>query len=768
MEPSLQPSFTFPSRRVNANRAIGLQAQISLQQVTTVPKRATDISIETGLQSSLTVPKTLDKDVIDVKAMLPIATPMYVQPGQAEGLTQVAKWQKDWNTVGQILGANNALKRGNYQSAEHILGRPVTAQEVANKTITPNTRQDENNPALQTHIGPRANNIGSQVLPGNSFHQRRLNMRNVPSTFLYDLADHYGVTMPALKKLKTRFGIVDESLVDEQDYIRMQPNARRELLETFANELDAQNQRTKQDNNYDNMLRSQMEGEPSKARHIEENHNRTAQQYQRENPKSTPTTFEDAQAQAAWERWSSVPLPDDKDEDYDDIPLTPPPLQPVHPMVDEDEINPQARVFTQTSVPLTDAQNIIHSEGNPNRIVMVEPELDRMDDTMNDVDLETHHRVDLLESINQPIPTPTIYQGTSDTEMLSEEKVADAVLNAPAGSAAQEHQHTALTYDFDDILNEFKDLPTSEYNKAKKQIKAAKITNDRHFPEDRARHYNEVRASMRDRFGDHRPLMQQGGGIGRGGRGRGQGMDSVYHPYKRRSAKGHDDRWLPEADGVFQRGAPVSGDLMRRTGHDALPVSAQLQVQETHQWTETPVRRYTEFPNMLEEMKEERIPISQSSQRRRSLGVASKPRGKIPFGNYMIDHGKLMGEGILSLSHRNGRKVHGFPNTRLSAGSHHAVHKIVTGGAVDSSRLTGEDKIYMTSLLKRSHANTPKLGADVNVPPEQQLSLILGEIEAGNDSPSLLSQLRKILPYLQKKKLLTASHVADIRKHYLN
>src|ERR1700733_15868156 len=93
MKPSLQPPFTFPSRKVFANRALGLQAQINLQQLTTIPKRATDISLETGLYGTLTIPSSLDLQSIDWPGKLPVATPWYVQPGLAEGLSKVSKSQ---------------------------------------------------------------------------------------------------------------------------------------------------------------------------------------------------------------------------------------------------------------------------------------------------------------------------------------------------------------------------------------------------------------------------------------------------------------------------------------------------------------------------------------------------------------------------------------------------------------------------------------------------------------------------------------------------
>src|ERR1700678_2008978 len=92
MEPSLQPSFTFPSRHKFANYAGGIRDLASAtQRLLVVPKNATDINTETAWQNPLTIPKTLDKEVIDVKPVLPVDTPIYVQPGLAEGMTDLAK-----------------------------------------------------------------------------------------------------------------------------------------------------------------------------------------------------------------------------------------------------------------------------------------------------------------------------------------------------------------------------------------------------------------------------------------------------------------------------------------------------------------------------------------------------------------------------------------------------------------------------------------------------------------------------------------------------
>lgn len=756
MEPSLQPSFTFPSRKDYANRALGLQKLINTQLVTTVPKRATDISIETGLQSLLTVPKTLNKDVIDVKSVLPIVTPIYVQPGLAEGMKNTTLLYDGEQTIVRLLSANNALKRGNYKSAEFTIGRPLTAQEIQNQTITPDTREDESNPNVKVHVGQRTDNIGTKTKSGNSHHVNGLNFNaDIPHQFLIDLAFHYGVSVPELLKLKTRFGWLGDSIPAQNDYLKLDPKRRDEMVQTFVREISSHQNKTQAEKEYEDQLRRNLEGSDTREQHVSAQHRRDMynsdipdMSNDMRGPSSSPIEqLNNGELQfhhienivgPAYSGLDNLINGQASVQVQDNIPMD---LIPVAPSIGPRLINPgdiglfrdkseRANVNHQDEVRmLIDSEDLSNRRNNlkpvnPNMITTIQPKNDlldqlreRMGQRRQQIDNETEMRVDMLNAatpvMDRELAVPAYVLPMPSS---SNEANASRVLNARAGRGA--------SLDMQDELNRIEH--ESNENWTDEEI---------------------------------------GSGIGRKRKSGGRiGMDSITHPHKRRSAKGHDDRWLPEADGIFRGGAPVSGMLMKKTGTNAIPISAQIQVKNNHQLYEQPIQRYTEFPNMTEEIKDERIEF----KGKKLIPIKTLPIGKTRFGRYMLDHSKLINGGILSLSHaHNGRKIHGLPNTKLTPGTHHAITQIMTGGKVNPKKLTNLDKTFMTSLLRKSHANVPQLGSDVNVSPEKQLSLILGEMEAGNDSKELKSQLKKILPYMKQNKILTAGHIADIKEHYL-
>lgn len=897
MEVSLQPSFTFPSRKVYANRALGLQAQIDLQRLTTIPKHATDISTETAFYNTLFTPKTLDKETIDWPAVLPVATPMYVQPGTAEGLTQVAVNQQFDYDIKTMLSANNALKRGNYHSAEHILGRPITAEENANQTVTPNVRRTQ--AGEKVHVGNFAGNLGTKLPNGGSQQQQQNALRMANQQFFYDLAHKLGLDVNAVMKMKIGSNYIGQ--LDFSAYGRSTSAEEREnILMAIYNRLKHDALSSQQEKELKEQLRKEAEVRASSSREYE--------LYQQNMARKDATMHVDMQGNihvnpdGSWnmKEFYAAAAKAARDGVWDEKMATEdtrgPSVGPVRsvfadptePMdthyefpenkYAEDEDNMEEEIDTDKlrmkidkvgDVPVTDEGHMDMDElrrmaakgtfdeymrpaGDQNQtpirsvfmptdsngvpqappletpavqeFVQVEipmaPPIDK--EFINRMKaVTTDAQLDLIKSIAEregkglrsiKLPrlvdeaemTPSDQMQAELKEQLEKRRMniderAVAVLDAPKGErvpknigppirepgvSTEVHQMQLMKYYRDQIGLLQEELDNGGIS-AKRQ-KAIKVSMKRflnaieklqdeglytnELTEQVAAEYNnrkrrrgevyydyDVDQDEKDRPDYVRIADKEGAGLL--GSKRRKKRNNIRHP-------GIDDRWNPDADGFFPGGAPVSGNYMRKTGANAIPISAQLQVQNTHQFTELPVRKFTQFPNMESEVKSDVIPIAQNSGQA-PRGVIISNKGKVSFGSYNIDKSKLMGEGILSLSHPNGRKVHGFPNQRLSKGAHHAITQIVKGGAVNQRKLGAEDKIFLTKLLQRSHANVPKLGAEVNMPPEKQLQLILGECEAGNDSPALKSQLKKLLPYMKRMKMITAGHVEDITKHYL-
>lgn len=730
MEVSLQPSFTFPSRKVYANRALGLQAQINLQQITSVPKNATDINLETSLFPTLTVPKSLDKESIDVPPVLPVTTPIYVQPGLAEGLTDVAATQQFEGMVLTTVSANNALKRGNYKAAENILGRPVTVEEIQNGSITPQPRYTEN--GEKVHVGNFSEAVGTQLRKGPSKQEQELAMRTLSTPFLNDLASQLGMTVEDLSRLKFENRYVGE--IDFSSYGRStHPEEKAATLRKFVDYLNLQGHKTKlqkeeeKQREWDSARanifsgafstgaaewRARQEAEYAKARA-----DHAATQQEQANPGEHGFTFYDGgayssgRATAGWEQKNDTRGP--STSPLDDI------KYPDHDTTMDDNVHPGVIDVTQNNIPLpfvslTRLQNEPIGPDTKQLLALSRISVEHYKSSFNE---EMYRRARLIiEEKAKMLETLKRGEARPDTEEvdMTNEDVAKAVLDAPKGMD-QRHKEVGKRSMMEEL--------TERIRKRRKSS-----------------HEDEDDEKM------------------------GEGFGKQNRRKKRKNIRfAVDDRWVPEAEGYFEKGAPISGRYMRKTGTDAMAISAQLQVPETHQWTELPVRTFTAFPNMKEETKTDLLPIAQNTDR--GVGAYS---GKVPFGKYKLDMSKLMGEGVMSMSHPNGRKVHGFPNRRVSKGVHHALSQLMMGGKVNPRKLAAEDKVFMTRLLHRSHANVPAIGADVNMPPEEQLQLILGEMSAGNDSDVLKGQLKKLLPYMCRMKMITPQHKAEITAHYLH
>lgn len=175
----MQPSFTFTSRQDWNNLAVGLDSVIKTQLVNSHAKTPFDINLETAFYPNNVLPPPNELEVLDVKTVLPVCPPIYVQPSIAQGLQAVAIDDFAAQQITQVLSANNALKRGNIQAAEYLLKRPLTAEEIQNKSITPQVRQSES--GQNYAVGPRA---GPQSITGQAYASQEKKFGDLDVRFL--------------------------------------------------------------------------------------------------------------------------------------------------------------------------------------------------------------------------------------------------------------------------------------------------------------------------------------------------------------------------------------------------------------------------------------------------------------------------------------------------------------------------------------------------------------------------------------------------------
>ena len=127
-----------------------------------------------------------------------------------------------------------------------------------------------------------------------------------------------------------------------------------------------------------------------------------------------------------------------------------------------------------------------------------------------------------------------------------------------------------------------------------------------------------------------------------------------------------------------------------------------------------------------------------------------------------------MHDKILAVTDHRGKKVAGLPNMTLGTGLHRALKQMIHQKEV--KKISPEDKQHLSYILQRSGATSdglPELGAAVNRSPLEELKIVIGEIDAGNNNAQLKRQLRQLLKYVRTRGLLDEEHISSITKEYL-
>lgn len=131
----MQPSFTFPRLPSLASR----MEEVAEQKNFILRSKIND-QLSTSL--SQVPPPTLP-----INQLLSHSTPEagYVfpkLPSLADGMDESAFRRTQQNLISDVISANTALRRGDVAGAEYVLGRKLTTEEISNRTITPQIRQN--------------------------------------------------------------------------------------------------------------------------------------------------------------------------------------------------------------------------------------------------------------------------------------------------------------------------------------------------------------------------------------------------------------------------------------------------------------------------------------------------------------------------------------------------------------------------------------------------------------------------------------------------
>lgn len=151
-------------------------------------------------------------------------------------------------------------------------------------------------------------------------------------------------------------------------------------------------------------------------------------------------------------------------------------------------------------------------------------------------------------------------------------------------------------------------------------------------------------------------------------------------------------------------------------------------------------------------------------------GIGKVSKEHIRLGKYEFDKSKLKHGGMLSLRYATSkRKVNGYPNTKVTDTFRDHLLHLTTGKGVPIEDLSAADQNYMHRLIKQSEADIklkPVGAGNKKGNPVEHLYVMLAEIDAGNDSQLLKSNINKLLTQLQSKGHISFSLAQDIRKEY--
>lgn len=751
--PGLERSFIFPSRHRLANLPEGIRNVIKLQSLVTIPKSPWDIDINTRLRTPLTVPLANPVQSLSIEPLIPVVQPIYVQPSNAEGMVQVAKYSLSSETIWKLTSANNALRRGNFQGAELILGRQLTAEEHSNRTVTPVVRNTaEGNPVVingttQSDSSSYPNEqkefeeLYRKVLKlAKDLHISRAYMEIISNSIQLirpslDQARRSGAWQLAIAYLKTIYqDLLNGKYSDLSDGDEPMPAGGPTGLNSGSNEPRP--------------------GGPGSA-----------------SPGGAPAPGFSIPVGLADTSSASGAIPlgpgpasdgsdgtanaEGKEEPYD---------APIKSLTSESTNIPSAPPLESMSIP------------------KLEPPLNEDESFMT----EGYHRLDdlderktpsgytgmLLNQINEgkvklKKTTPIDRSLASDNPFAGIAKGRDSLKSASARKLKISTEETKPLSLHDQLTSEIKtprklkktSKPTKEVQflrdslaKRRKGLAGSDEDDDKHTKTGEGFSRKRYHATSKLR---HKALI---GMTRKNGRNTNTRTYLVPNTYAN----------LQESNvGIYPHGIPLSAGLMQSTGHLAVPISAQIQVPETHQFDEAPTRQYAKYPNIVNNLGTKFTPVPQDASNRE---ISKKDVLAHPFGRFYVDSTKFHSQGIFSMHNAHKKKVHGVPNIKLTKPLYNALQKVINGGKVNHKSLDAVEKITFSGLCHRAGVKHPdvSVGAAVNVTPEKQLQIILGEKDAGNNNPILTTQLKKVLGYMTKNKILRKEQISRLRKEYIS
>jgi hypothetical protein len=148
--------------------------------------------------------------------------------------------------------------------------------------------------------------------------------------------------------------------------------------------------------------------------------------------------------------------------------------------------------------------------------------------------------------------------------------------------------------------------------------------------------------------------------------------------------------------------------------------------------------------------------------------LLEKPIPYVPFGRYVIHKPKL-NSGVLMVKYPSGATIKDLKTRPISDAQVNVLQKTISGQGVsiaDIEDMQPDERNHIHDVLTKSHIqhNITKTRArrDDEDDDKRQLQIYIGEVSAGNDSPLMLKDLKKLVVKMVKAKRLSKSHADSI------
>ncbi len=135
-------------------------------------------------------------------------------------------------------------------------------------------------------------------------------------------------------------------------------------------------------------------------------------------------------------------------------------------------------------------------------------------------------------------------------------------------------------------------------------------------------------------------------------------------------------------------------------------------------------------------------------------------RDNATFGKYQLDNKKLA-KNVLSFTHTNGHSVSDFPAYKIGNSLKGVILSILNGMPVNFDELESEDVSAFNLVMKKTGCQFKNPITNNGDALMTRLEILIGEIDAGNDSKAIKTELSQTLNALQQAKLISAKQVKE-------